>query len=87
MSRAFKDGLLDDIADLGGTGFATVANTEKLSGADLEQARLAARVTGAGVPTVDANGTKTLGGNTGYAGTPNGAALSGADQERFAGTL
>ena len=84
MSRAFKDGLLDEVADLGGTGFTTVANTECLSGADLEQLRLAAL--NGDTATVGSAGTKTLGANAAYAGSPNSAALSGADQERFTGS-
>lgn len=83
MSRAYKKRLLDTIADLGGTGFATVANTEKMSGADVAQALLA--TTNGDSAVVDSAGTKTLGNNAAYAGTVNSAALSGADQERFAG--
>ena len=83
MSRAYKDGLLDETADLGGTGFTTVANTEQLSGADLEQARLA--VLNGKTAAVAAGGTKTLGANNAFAGSPNCAALTGADLERFAG--
>jgi hypothetical protein len=84
MSRAYKEGLNDLVADLGGTGFATVANTEQLSGADLEQALLAAK--NGDTAVVDSAGTKTLGANAAFAGSPNSAALSGADQERFTGT-
>lgn len=83
MSRAYKNGLNDLVADLGGTGFATVANTEQLSGADLAQALLT--VKNGDSADVDADGQKTLGGNAAFAGTPNSAALSGADLERFAG--
>lgn len=83
MSRAYKNKLLDTTADLGGTGFATVANTEKLSGADLAQALLT--VTNGDSAVVDSAGTKTLGVNAAFAGSPNHAALTGADQERYAG--
>lgn len=87
MSRAYKDGLNDLVADLGGTGFATPALTERLSGADLAQALLAAKN---GDSAVIAAGTlassKTLGVNAAFAGAKNSAAFSGADQERFAGT-
>lgn len=83
MSRAFKDGLVDETSDLGGTGL-TAANAEKLSGADLEQMRLAAL--NGDTAAVDAAGTKTLGANAAYGGSPNSAALSGADQERFTGS-
>lgn len=83
MSRAYKNGLLDLIADGGGTGFATVANTEKMSGADVAQALLAVKNGDSAV--VDSAGTKTLGVNAAFTGSPNSAALSGADQERFTG--
>jgi hypothetical protein len=84
MSRAYKDQLADEIADLGGTGFATVANVEQLSGADLEQARLT--VLNGDTATINAAGTKTLGVNSAFTGNPNSAALTGADLERFAGS-
>jgi hypothetical protein len=83
MSRAYKKMLTDLTADLGGTGFATEANTEQMSGADLAQALLATK--NGDSAEVDAAGTKTLGVNAAFAGNPNSAALSGADQERFAG--
>lgn len=87
MSRAYKDALLDTVADLGGVGFATPALTERLSGADLAQALLAAKN---GDSAVIAAGTlassKTLGQNAAFAGVRNSAACSGADQERYAGT-
>lgn len=82
MSRAFKDGLADEVADLGGTGFATVANTEQLSGADLEQARLA--VLNGSTAAVTGAGRKTFGTNAAMG--QNVAACSGADLERFTGT-
>lgn len=84
MSRAYKDQLADETADLGGTGFATPANVEQLSGADLEQMRLTAL--NGDTATVSATGVKTLGVNAAFAGSPNSAALSGADLERFAGS-
>jgi hypothetical protein len=87
MSRAYKDGLLDTVADLGGVGFATPALTEKLSGADLAQALLAAKNgDSAEIAAGTLASSKTLGNNAAFAGSPNSAALSGADQERFAGT-
>lgn len=79
MSRAYKTGLVDLVTDLGGT----VTDAEKLSGADLEQMRLA--VLNGDTATSNAVGTKTLGNNAAFAGSPNSAALTGADQERFAG--
>lgn len=83
MSRAYKNALCDEVADLGGTGFATPANTEQMSGADLEQARLTAL--NGDTATISAAGVKTLGVNAAYAGSPNSAALSGADLEVTAG--
>lgn len=83
MSRAYKDALVDEAADLGGTCL-SAANAEKLSGADLEQMRLAAL--NGRTPSTDANGTKTLGTNPAFTGSPNCAALSGADMERYAGS-
>lgn len=79
MSRAYKQTLCDEVADLGGTGFATAALTEQMSGADLEQARLVAL--NGDTATIAAGGVKTLGVNAAYAGNPNSAALSGADLE------
>jgi hypothetical protein len=85
MSRQYKDMLVDDFLDLGGTGIAVAdANAEKLSGADLMQ-MLNARRAGSTVSS-DAAGTKSLGTNAAYAGTPNNAALSGADVIQYAGT-
>lgn len=97
MSRAYKDGLCDLINDLGGTTMAQgQVRTEKMSGADLAQALLAVKngdtavaadvtqsLPGGGQIVV---ATKTLGANAAFAGSPNSAALSGADQERFTGT-
>lgn len=86
MSRAYKDQLADEVADLGGTGFATAALVEQLSGADLEQARLTALNGDTAVIAAGGIGiTKTLGVNSAYAGNPNSAALSGADLEVTAG--
>ena len=92
MSRAFKQRLADECTDLGATGVSGSA-LEGLSGADLEQVRLtvlngdSAAVsevsTTGNQPTVESK--KTLGGNAAFGGTPNSAALSGADLERFAG--
>jgi hypothetical protein len=83
MSRAYKRKLTDIVADLGGTNFGTEARTEQLSGADLAQCLLA--VENGDSADVSAAGAKTLGVNASYGGNPNSAALSGADQERFAG--
>ena len=58
MSRAFKNGLVDEADDLS-TGAFNATGVEKLSGADLEQLRLAALNNTN--PSVDANGNKTLG--------------------------
>jgi hypothetical protein len=80
MSRAYKKGVVDLAADLGATG---TANAEKLSGADLAQVLLA--VKNGDSAAVGTTGGKTLGNNAAFAGTRNSAALSGADQERFAG--
>jgi hypothetical protein len=81
MSRAYKDGLADEADDLS-SGALVAAGVEKLSGADLEQVRLAA-LNGSN-PAVDAAGVKTLGTNAAFA-KPS-AQLTGADQERFMGT-
>lgn len=81
MSRAFKDALVDDVNDLS-TGTVDATGAEKLSGADLEQLRLAAR-NGAN-PAADSAGAKTIGTNAAH-GDKSTAALSGADLERFAG--
>lgn len=83
MSRAYKRRLMDTAGDLGATGVTTIANAEKLSGADLAQALLTAE--NGDTAAVDAAGTKTLGVNAMFAGSPNSARLSGADLERFAG--
>ncbi len=83
MSRAYKNQLTDEVADLGGTGFGSFANTEQMSGADLEQARLTAL--NGDTATISSTGVKTLGVNSAYAGSPNSAALSGADLEVTAG--
>lgn len=80
MSRAFKNAIIDEINDL--SAGADMTNTEKLSGADLEQLRLAARN---GAATTFDGTTKTLGTNAAFAGPPSNAALTGADLERFAG--
>lgn len=82
MSRAFKDGLVDEADDLS-SGALVVAGAEKLSGADLEQLRLAS-LNGSN-PACDAAGNKTVGTNAAYAGKSN-AALSGADLELFTGS-
>lgn len=79
MSRAYKLGIVDDIIDLGGT--VNAAGMEKMTGADLEQLRQAAR--NGVVVSVDVNGKKTLG--TVATHNKNAAALSGADLERYAG--
>ncbi len=81
MSRAFKKMLVDETDDLS-AGALTAAGAEKLSGADLEQLRLAA-LNGSN-PAVNDAGTKTVGTNAAYGGKSN-AALSGADATRFAG--
>lgn len=60
MSRAFKDSLVDEADDLS-TGALNAAGVEQLSGADLEQVRLAA-LNGSN-PAVSAAGVKTLGTN------------------------
>lgn len=81
MSRAFKNSLVDETDDLS-TGSLDAAGVEKLSGADLEQLRLAA-LNGSN-PAVNSAGTKTVGTNTAH-GAKSTAALTGADLERFAG--
>lgn len=83
MSRAYKDGLIDETDDLS-SGTMAVGGVEQLSGADLEQLRLAA-LNGSN-PAVNALGVKTVGTNAAFAGTPSNASLSGADLERFTGT-
>lgn len=80
MSRAYKNGLVDQINDL--SAGADMTNTEKLSGADLEQLRLAALN---GAATTFDGTDKTLGTNAQYPGAPSNGALSGSDLERFAG--
>ena len=82
MSRAYKDGLIDQINDL--SAGADMTNTETLSGADLEQLRLAALN---GAATTYNGTTKTLGTNSQYPGTPNQGALTGADLERTSGSI
>jgi hypothetical protein len=81
MSRAYKDALIDEINDL--SAGADMTNTEALSGADLEQLRLAALN---GASTTFNGTTKTVGTNAAYPGTPSNAALTGADLERTAGS-
>ena len=84
MSRAFKDALIDDINKTNGGGTdVTGAVGETLSGADLEQLRLATRNGAAAGATVGP--AKVLGTNAQFPGTPNNGALTGADLERFAG--
>ena len=78
MSRKFKDQIIANITAVGG---GAMTNTEQLSGADLEQLRLAARN---GVATTSSGRDKTLGTNPRYPGTPSNAALSGADLEAAA---
>lgn len=82
MSRAYKDGLKDETDDLS-SGTMDTAGTEQLSGADLEQLRLAS-LNGSN-PAVSSAGVKTVGTNTAHGGRSN-AALSGADLERYAGS-
>ena len=81
MSRAYKQQLVDETDDLS-TGALNAAGVEKLSGADLEQLRLAA-LNGSN-PAAAADGTKTIGTNAAHGGKST-AALSGGDLERFAG--
>lgn len=83
MSRAYKNGLVDEADDLS-TGALDATGAEKLSGADLEQIRLAA-LNGSN-PAVSAAGAKTVGTNAAFPGTPSNAKLTGADLERFTGT-
>lgn len=82
MSRAYKDGLRDEADDLS-TGTFNAAGAETLSGADLEQLRLAA-LNGIN-SAVSAAGVKTTGTSAAHGGK-NIAQLSGADLERFTGT-
>lgn len=81
MSRAYKDKLVDEIIDAGGT----VNFPEKLSGADLAQMLLTIQN---GISATDSGtgGKKVLGNNTKFAGSPNVSALTGGDMERFAGS-
>lgn len=58
MSRAYKNGIVDEADDLS-SGALNATGVEKLSGADLEQVRLAS-MNGSN-PAVDAAGVKTLG--------------------------
>lgn len=81
MSRAYKDSLVDDINDL--SAGADMTNTEKLSGADLEQLKLAAKN---GANTTSDGVSRTLGTNAFYPTTPSNGALTGADLERSAGS-
>jgi hypothetical protein len=81
MSRAYKQQLVDETDDLS-SGSMNSTGIEKLSGADLEQLRLAS-LNGSN-PAVSAAGAKTVGTNTAHGGKSN-AALTGADLERFAG--
>lgn len=84
MSRLAKNALVDDAIDLGATGLTVGGvNAEKLSGADLQQV-LNARRAGA-TAAVNAAGTKTLGTSAAYGGTPNAAALTGADTAAISG--
>jgi hypothetical protein len=64
MSRAYKQQLVDEADDLS-SGALNATGVEKLSGADLEQLRLAA-LNGSN-PAVDAAGTKTVGTNLKFA--------------------
>ena len=82
MSRAYKDSLRDEADDLS-TGALNSTGVEKLSGADLEQLRLAA-LNGSN-PAASAAGVKTVGTNAAH-GAKSTVALSGADLERFAGS-
>lgn len=82
MSRAYKDGLVDETDDLS-SGTMVAAGVEQLSGADLEQLRLAS-LNGSN-PAVDAAGVKTVGTSAAHGGRSN-AALSGADLERYVGS-
>lgn len=79
MSRAYKKGLADTAANLGGA----ITDAEKLSGADLAQVLQASRKSSN--PSSDAKGTKSLGTNNFFAGSPNNASLSGADVSRSLG--
>lgn len=82
MSRAYKRMLVDETDDLS-TGAMNAAGVEKLSGADLEQLRLAA-LNGVN-SAVAADGTKTLGTVGTFAGARQAASLTGSDLERYAG--
>lgn len=64
MSRAYKTALVDETDDLS-TGALDATGVEQLSGADLEQLRLAA-LNGSN-PAVDASGVKTVGTNLAFA--------------------
>ena len=81
MSRAYKKSLVTD-ADAVSSGAFNATGVEQLSGADLEQLRLAA-INGSN-PAVSAAGVKTVGTNAAH-GAKSTVALSGADLERFAG--
>ena len=78
MSRKFKDQVVANITAVGG---GAMTNTEQLSGADLEQLRLAARN---GVATTSSGTSRSLGTNPRYPGTPANGALTGADLEAAA---
>jgi hypothetical protein len=80
--RSYKQGIIDDVNDL--SAGADLTNTERLSGADLEQLRQAAR---AGAAATFDGTTKVVGTNARYPGTPSNAALTGADVESSTGTL
>ena len=80
MSRDFKDKQLAQITALGA---GAVTNPEGLSGADLEQIKLAAR-NGVAATGNGATGAKSLGTNPRFPGTPSNAALTGADLEKAA---
>lgn len=80
MSRAYKQGLVDETLN---TGFSSLQNVEVLSGADLEQLRLTA-LNGINANS-DREGKKTLEENNKFPGDPNAAALTGADLLRYMG--
>jgi hypothetical protein len=81
MSRKYKDSLIDEINDL--SAGADMTNTERLSGADLEQLRLSALN---GAATTFNGTTKTVGTNAAYPGAPSNGALTGSDLEHSAGS-
>lgn len=88
MSRAYKDSIRLDIDVLNGAGAAPNASIcERLSGADLEAIRLAAKVSATASTTATDGGKAVLGTNSAFPGTPSNAALTGSDIEWSAGTL